>query len=536
MAYSTLTPAETATVQAAIKSKQLIPGPGYAGIGSGYVVGPNVPEAGFQKQRLGALVGRYNRDVYATQWEKTHGEGSWKAASDASNLSWGDVVKGAVGVAALATGIGAATGAMTGVGTAASNVVGLTGPGGLITGPSTAISGSAPAYVGPTLGEGEGLGGVTAEGGGLTAAQAAGTPALSGGVGGATTAGTVPLTAGQKLTAEQIMSLAGNPSALKEYVNSGMITASDFTPEVMAALSAAGTVKNTGLLDSIAKATGLSVSDISKLATAGLGLAAYSVVSQPQQNQSQYVVDPVTGKVTSSSVTGPSGTTTSLDPRITNLQNQYLAQNTANLGELTTNLAPVKTAQTGLASQYQDLYQKAGAGQGGYVQSVIDPLKQQAATEYGNLVQNQGMRGLGGSSIATGALANYTTDTGRAIADATAKATQESLGLQQGITTAQAGLTRDQLNTMLAQFNAGDTSNAGVLKAAGMITDTQLAAMRMGTTGAAATTAGQTAQRDAQGRIISGIGNALGQSNALSIPAQPAGMTRYNYSTGQWEP
>jgi len=218
----------------------------------------------------------------------------------------------------------------------------------------------------------------------------------------------------------------------------------------------------------------------------GIGLAAapsalaYNAATKSYIDPSQYVVDPLTGKVVSSSVVTPAGTTTSLDPRVTQLQEQVGA-----------GLTPIQT-------NLQNLYTQAGQGAGGYVQSVVDPLTAQAAGEYGKLVSGMGARGLSGSSLAGQALANFTTDTGRAIADARSKAVMESLGLQRGLTT-----------DMLAPLTAKQ-------QLAGQIADVNLYAMGRGATGAAAGATQAQQQQSALGRALSGMSTALGVPYALT--------------------
>ena len=218
----------------------------------------------------------------------------------------------------------------------------------------------------------------------------------------------------------------------------------------------------------------------------GIGLAAapsalaYNAATKSYIDPSQFVVDPLTGAVVSSSVVTPSGTKTSLDPRVTQLQNQVSA-----------GLTPIE-------ANLQNLYARAGQEAGGYVQSVVDPLTAQAAGEYGKLVSGMGARGLAGSSLAGQELANFTTDTGRAIADARSKALMESLGLQQGLTTA-------QLQPLAAKRDL-----------AAQIADVNLQAIGRGATGAAAGATQAQLMGTTQAQAMKQLSNALGQPYALT--------------------
>lgn len=99
------------------------------------------------------------------------------------------------------------------------------------------------------------------------------------------------------------------------------------------------------------------------------------------------------------------GSMTRLDPSIRALQDQQLGNN-------------------------NQLYNNAGANAGGYIQSQVDPVIEQAAGGYGTLLQDQARRGIRGSSFGNQDITNYQTDSQRNISDARAKATQQSIGLQ----------------------------------------------------------------------------------------------------------
>lgn len=147
-------------------------------------------------------------------------------------------------------------------------------------------------------------------------------------------------------------------------------------------------------------------------------------------------------------------------------------------------ITPVQGTQADVLGKVQSLYGQAGANQGGYVQSVTDPVRKAAASAIGNETLNQGLRGIRGSSFGEQNLAAITTDAGRQIADATAKATQESLGLQSGLagqelTTAgaQSGLSAQNLQAaeLARQARAGQIgTQAGLVGATGGMMKDQL--------------------------------------------------------------
>lgn len=83
----------------------------------------------------------------------------------------------------------------------------------------------------------------------------------------------------------------------------------------------------------------------------------------------------------------------------------------------------------GLASTRQGLV----GNQGAFMQARLNPLQQQLASQQGELQRGIGLRGLGGSSFGQQAMTNFATDAGRALGDAGALATQESLGALTGV-------------------------------------------------------------------------------------------------------
>lgn len=112
---------------------------------------------------------------------------------------------------------------------------------------------------------------------------------------------------------------------------------------------------------------------------------------------------------------------------------QYIdnANNSRNVfSSLDTGLAQLSQKTTG---DYDNLLGEVTGNESNYVRSQINPLLQAQATGYGNMLESQGARGIRGSSFGDQALTNYGVDTGRGIADATAKALEGSYGLRSGI-------------------------------------------------------------------------------------------------------
>lgn len=151
------------------------------------------------------------------------------------------------------------------------------------------------------------------------------------------------------------------------------------------------------------------------------------------------------------------GGTTTIDPSVRALQNRLLGQYQQ--------LYPQAGQFAGQAAgMYGNLLGQAGANQGGFVQSVVDPVQQMVNQSYGSLIQDQQNRGIRGSSLASDALANFDYTAGRALSDATASGLQQSLGLQ-------SQLVGNQLQAGLAGINA----QSGLLGAQNTINQQNLA-------------------------------------------------------------
>lgn len=78
--------------------------------------------------------------------------------------------------------------------------------------------------------------------------------------------------------------------------------------------------------------------------------------------------------------------------------------------------------------------------QNAVIKAATDPLQQNIAAGYGDLLQSQSLRGIRGSSFGDTDIANYLATTGNALANAGANAAKGSLGLQSDIATQIANL------------------------------------------------------------------------------------------------
>ena len=81
-------------------------------------------------------------------------------------------------------------------------------------------------------------------------------------------------------------------------------------------------------------------------------------------------------------------------------------------------------------SNLNSVFAQMQGNQSPYMQSVLDPIRQQNAATFGQLEQNMGNRGLLGSSLENTALQSFNTSADRALANAGASAMQGSLGMQ----------------------------------------------------------------------------------------------------------
>lgn len=128
----------------------------------------------------------------------------------------------------------------------------------------------------------------------------------------------------------------------------------------------------------------------------------------------------------------------------------------SNLGTFKNALAPVNATLGKTGTEFQSLYDAAGTNKGGYVQSVVNPVIQANDIQYGSTVQDFGNRGLSGSSFAADALGNQTRLGAQRVSDATASATQQSLGLQQGLASSQVANAQAQLSAAQSEYDAGN--------------------------------------------------------------------------------
>ena len=371
------------------------------------------------------------------------------------------------------------------------------------------IGGVAAAATGGSVLEGAALGGL----GGAAIGGLAGAGAIS------AVGDTAALPAG---AVSWGMDSAGNAIALDAAGNTVASTA--LPAATSAAINSQAAAAGMSPTSFLATAAGKAILGAGVSALAG-GLAANQVQNN-QINPSQYIVDPVTGQVISSSVVNNQGTTSTGNAQTTALNNTAQAGLSGNLTNFQSQLAP-------LTNQLSTLYNTEGANKGGYVQSVVNPVKQAGAAAYGTQVQNNALRGITGSSLANESLTNTANTNANNVANATAGALQSSLGLQQGTTNAQAQLASTGYNaglgTAQAQEGLGTT-----------ITNQNLALMGKGQVAQTAGAANANQLSQAQGNAISGVGNALtnalgqniGLGGTATMPSDvsqiPAGANGYN--------
>jgi hypothetical protein len=118
---------------------------------------------------------------------------------------------------------------------------------------------------------------------------------------------------------------------------------------------------------------------------------------------------------------------TALDPTIRTSQDALYGQ----YGNL---IPQVQNAQLQAGNSYQGLLTQAGQNSPAYVQSVIDPLQQRLSGQYGDMLIGQQQRGIRGSSFGDQQLMDFNEQAGRSVGDLTAQATNQSIGLQSGLT------------------------------------------------------------------------------------------------------
>jgi hypothetical protein len=122
----------------------------------------------------------------------------------------------------------------------------------------------------------------------------------------------------------------------------------------------------------------------------------------------------------------PRGGTVYIDPRIRAMREQSLA-----------NIPGYQQQLSGAYGNYMGqlggLYNQLGSNANPFLQAQTAPLMQAQAQASGNLTRDQGMRGISGSSFGDQALTNLNTDYGRAIGNAGALATQQTIGAQEGL-------------------------------------------------------------------------------------------------------
>jgi len=149
-----------------------------------------------------------------------------------------------------------------------------------------------------------------------------------------------------------------------------------------------------------------------------------------------------------------------------------------------------QTMDTALKN-YQDLYSQIGNNQTGYVNAQIAPTQQANAIGYGNLLQDQGLRGVRGSSFGNQDISAFSNNANTSVANQTANALQNSYGLLSGVNSGIAGIGNSLANQQLGAQSA----------------NTQIKAQNL---------AGNQANAQMFGNLMGGIGSLMGGGSNLS--------------------
>lgn len=118
--------------------------------------------------------------------------------------------------------------------------------------------------------------------------------------------------------------------------------------------------------------------------------------------------------------------TLSMDPSIRSLQETGLGRS----NELYGNLGGSLGAYNKNSAQLREMLM---GNKNAYLEARLNPIRQQFATRQGEVSQNIGLRGMGGSSFGEQALTNVSTDFARQESDARAMAERESMADLQGL-------------------------------------------------------------------------------------------------------
>ena len=115
-----------------------------------------------------------------------------------------------------------------------------------------------------------------------------------------------------------------------------------------------------------------------------------------------------------------------MDPSIRAIQDQAMARNAGLYGDLNTGGAEIMNNLRGTRSRFQ-------GNQSAYIESKLNPMRQEYAQREGALQRNIGLRGLTGSSFGQQSLDSFSTEKNRGLGDARAQAEFENLSALTGI-------------------------------------------------------------------------------------------------------
>lgn len=115
-----------------------------------------------------------------------------------------------------------------------------------------------------------------------------------------------------------------------------------------------------------------------------------------------------------------------MDPRIREIQEQGLARNSNLYNQLDEGGREIMGNLRGTRSRYE-------GNQSAYMESQLNPIREEYARRQGGLERTVGLRGLAGSSFGQQSLDSFSTEKNRGLADARAKAEMENLAAITGV-------------------------------------------------------------------------------------------------------
>jgi len=136
---------------------------------------------------------------------------------------------------------------------------------------------------------------------------------------------------------------------------------------------------------------------------------------------------------------------------IGNYTNRFLGQSGSLRSRTANDIGGIRSRTAGA---YEDLRSRYLGNQGSYINARVNPVKERFAALRGQVSQDLGRRGLGGSSLAFGSLRDVDTQAAREEADARALATNEGAQFESGLI-GQSSQFDAALAGELANFEAG---------------------------------------------------------------------------------